>query len=64
MLDQQFQADIPLRMFVFPANENVPLPELFTQWAGIAQEPAALDPADIDANRESWLAAWRDVVLR
>lgn len=64
MLDQQFQADIPLRMFVFPANENVPLPELFTQWAGIAQEPAVLDPADIDANRESWLAAWRDVVLR
>lgn len=64
ILDEQFQADIPLRMFVFPANENVPLPEPFIQWAGIAQEPATLPPADIDANRETWLAAWRDVVLR
>jgi thiamine transport system substrate-binding protein len=64
MLDEQFQADIPLRMFVFPANENVLLPEPFTQWAGIAQQPATVDPAGIDANRETWLAAWRDVVLR
>jgi ABC transporter substrate-binding protein (ThiB subfamily) len=30
MLDTDFQADIPLQMFVYPANPSAALPELFT----------------------------------
>ncbi|NJN54570.1 MAG: thiamine ABC transporter substrate-binding protein [Anaerolineae bacterium] len=64
MLSQPFQEDIPLNMFVFPANENATLPPAFVEWAQIPEQPATLSPAEIDANRESWIEAWTEVVLR
>jgi thiamine transport system substrate-binding protein len=64
MLGERFQEDIPLRTFVFPANQNARLPEVFAEWAGVAEAPASLDPAAIDANREAWIEAWTEVVLR
>jgi thiamine transport system substrate-binding protein len=64
MLDLPVQNDIPLQMFVYPANENATLPELFTQFGQIPANPAALDPADIEANREAWIEAWTNVMLR
>jgi thiamine transport system substrate-binding protein len=64
MLSRRFQEDIPMHMFVFPANRNAELPEVFAQWAEIPAEPAFLSPAEIDANREAWIQAWTDVVLR
>jgi len=64
MLSQRFQEDIPLNMFVFPANQNAALPDAFLNWAQVPEEPATLDPADIDANREAWIQAWTETVLR
>jgi thiamine transport system substrate-binding protein len=64
MLSQQFQEDLPLRMFVFPANENAALPAEFTQWVTTPAEVASLSPAEIDANRDEWIEAWTEVVLR
>ena len=64
MLSRSFQEDIPLNMFVFPANERAALPEAFVQWAQVPEETAVIDPALIDANREQWIEAWTDVVLR
>jgi thiamine transport system substrate-binding protein len=64
MLDLPFQNDIPLQMFVYPANENATLPELFTQFGQIPANPATLDPAAIEANRERWIEAWTEVMLR
>lgn len=64
LLSQPFQEDIPLKMFVYPANGTAALPDLFVQWAPVPTEPAALDPAAIDANREAWIEAWTEVVLR
>jgi thiamine transport system substrate-binding protein len=64
MLGKRFHEDIPLRMFVFPVNENAELPEEFLLYADVAEEPAELAPAEIDANREAWIDAWLDVVLR
>ena len=63
MLDKEFQEDIPLQMFVFPVNPNATLPEVFTQYAQIPDQPATLDPALIDANREAWINAWTEIVL-
>ena len=63
MLDKEFQEDIPLQMFVFPVNPNAVLPEVFTQYAQIPDQPATLDPALIDANREAWINAWTEIVL-
>lgn len=64
MLGDTFQADIPLKMFVFPVNPNVPLPDLFTAWAEIPAAPATLSPAAIDSGRDSWIQAWTETVLR
>ncbi len=62
MLDTTFQADIPLQMFVYPANPNVALPELFTAFAQTPPDPVVFDPAAIEANRQRWLQAWADVM--
>ena len=64
MLSQPFQEDIPLNMFVFPANEGVALPQAFIDWIQVPVETAVVDPAQIDANRETWIEAWTEVVLR
>jgi thiamine transport system substrate-binding protein len=64
LLDVQFQEDIPLQMFVYPANQEAALPELFTQYAQIPPQPAMVAPDEIEANREAWIAAWTDVMLR
>jgi len=64
MLSEEFQEDIPLNMFVFPANENAELPQEFVDWAQIPVEPAVISPAEIDANRDAWIEAWTEVVLR
>jgi thiamine transport system substrate-binding protein len=64
MLSRRFQEDIPMHMFVFPANQHAELPEVFAQWADISDEPALLSPAEIDAHREAWIQTWTDVVLR
>lgn len=64
MLSQSFQEDIPLNMFVFPANQDAQLPDAFVAWAQIPSEPATMSPAEIGANRETWITAWRNTVLR
>lgn len=64
MLSQQFQEDIPLNMFVFPANSEAALPEVFTQWTSVPEEPVVVDAAEIEANRAAWIEAWTEVVLR
>ena len=64
MLGVTFQEDVPMQMFVFPVNENAVLPEAFSAYAQIPEAPAQLDSADIAANREAWITAWDEVVLR
>lgn len=64
LLSQTFQQDIPLQMFVYPANQQAALPELFVQFAATPDAPATLDPAAIETNRERWIDAWTDAVLR
>jgi len=64
MLGIKFQEDIPLQMFVFPANSRAKLPEVFVKYAVVADKPAVVTPSDIEANREKWIEAWTNVVLR
>lgn len=64
MLDRAFQEDIPLKMFVFPANKTAQLPEVFQTFGQESVAPAAMDPARIAANREAWIRAWTETVLR
>lgn len=64
MLGQTFQEDMPLNMFVYPANENAALPAEFVEWTQVPQETAVLSPDAINANRDEWIQAWTEVVLR
>ena len=63
-LSKPFQEDIPLQMFVFPVSPDAELPDVFVRFAQIPANPAFVAPADIEANRETWIEAWTEVVLR
>ncbi len=64
MLSKSFQEDIPLQMFVFPANATAQLPDVFVKHAVIADKPLSISPSAIETNRDSWIEAWTNVVLR
>ncbi len=64
MLSPTFQEDIPLQMFVFPVNEKAKLDETFVKYLAIPEKPAYVSPEKIAANREKWIQAWTELVLR
>jgi thiamine transport system substrate-binding protein len=64
MLDTPFQNDIPLQMFVFPANKKAVLPEEFIKFNQVPEKPASIDPQDIANFREEWINDWEKVVIR
>lgn len=64
MLSPLFQEDIPLQMFVFPANASAKLPEVFMKHAVIAEDPATLSPKTIEMKRDQFIENWTNTVLR
>jgi thiamine transport system substrate-binding protein len=62
MLERRFQEDIPLQMFVYPANKTAKVPAVFTQNAAEPTDPFVIAPDEIAANRDTWLRQWRDAV--
>jgi len=64
MLDQAFQEDIPLHMFMFPANQDAALPDAFARFALVPAHPAEVDYTAIETHREAWIEAWAGVVVR
>jgi len=61
MLSTPFQESIPLTWFVFPANAEAALPLEFVEHTVIPPKPVQMDPATIEANRQSWLEQWSDI---
>ena len=64
LISPAFQEQVALNLFVYPANGDVALPEVMTDFAIVARDPLTLEPATIDANREAWIDEWTDLVLR
>ena len=64
LLSDTFQNDIPLQMWVFPASANAVLPQVFGDFALVAEAPAEIPAASIEQNREAWIEAWAEVVLK
>jgi thiamine transport system substrate-binding protein len=62
MLSKQFQEDMPLNMFVYPVNQTAQLPEVFTKYAQVTDQPAAISYDEIAANRDSWIGAWTEAM--
>ena len=64
MLSLPYQEDIPLQQFVYPVNPQAKLPDVFVKWSKIAEQPANLAPDVIAQNRDKWIEAWTNAVLR
>lgn len=64
MLSPTFQEDIPLQMFVFPVNPEAKLDETFVRFLQVPENPVTLSPERIAANREAWIQAWTEAILR
>jgi thiamine transport system substrate-binding protein len=63
MLGDAFQADIPVSMYVFPIRSSIALPLAFKNYGVLPDKPLSIDPKVIDANRDTWLKTWNDIVL-
>jgi thiamine transport system substrate-binding protein len=64
MLGETFQEDIPLHMWVYPANQEAELPQVLIDFGERATEPAMIPPDEIAAQREAWIEQWTEIVLR
>ena len=64
LLSPAVQADIPLSMFVFPAREGTPLPEVFTKFAAQVPHPEQLPAQGVAENLNDWLTEWGAVMQR
>lgn len=63
LLSPTFQEDIPLNMFVYPANGDAALPEAFVNFGQLADDPILMSPEEIEENREAWTERWVEIVL-
>ncbi|MBF0449732.1 MAG: thiamine ABC transporter substrate-binding protein [Candidatus Magnetomorum sp.] len=63
MLSPEFQKDIPLHMWVYPAMPDTPLPEVFVKYAQKANDPIILSPETISLNMQQWIEKWTTEVL-
>ena len=60
---EQFQAELALNLFVYPANSAVALPQEFDDFAVVPDISRTLDPGLIDENRSDWIDQWSTLVL-
>ena len=63
MLSTTFQEDLD-QMFVAPVNPDAQVDETFQKFNAVPVNSASLDPAIISQNRERWIKAWTEAVLR
>ncbi|WP_265521722.1 thiamine ABC transporter substrate-binding protein [Oerskovia flava] len=63
LLTEEFQADIPGSMYMYPADADVALPEGWAEFAPLADEPIDVAPDDITAHRDEWITAWTATVI-
>jgi thiamine transport system substrate-binding protein len=64
LVSEEFQSEIALNLFVYPAHTSVELPAEFTDYSVVAGDPYTLEPTTIDENRDDWIETWTDIVLR
>lgn len=62
MLSVEFQETIPLKWFVFPANEEAGLPGEFLEHTVIPDDPTRFEASYIAENRDRWIDQWIEVM--
>jgi thiamine transport system substrate-binding protein len=61
LLSVDYQADIPLQQFVFPAVPAARVPDVFSSFAVQVPNPLTLPPDTIAAKRDEWLNEWGSI---
>jgi thiamine transport system substrate-binding protein len=66
LIADEFQADVPLSMFVYPVRSGTPLPPEYDAFGPPPPVSAWMPlPEALDGDRiNAWIARWTDVVLR
>jgi thiamine transport system substrate-binding protein len=64
LTDIKFQEDLPLTLFVYPANSKAKLPDNFVKYSLRPESPLQLDPDLISNNLLFWLDEFTNIVLR
>ena len=64
LVSAQFQQELPLNLYVYPARTGVALPDVFAKYAVVPAQPLTVAPEEIEANRAEWQDQWTQVVLR
>ncbi|MGB4595803.1 MAG: thiamine ABC transporter substrate-binding protein [Anaerolineaceae bacterium] len=64
LLSKDFQEDMPLQMFVYPVLNDAALPEDFVKASQTPTKAATLGPKLIAENRDAWVQAWSDLMLK
>ena len=62
LLSVPVQEDIPLNMFVFPANSEAKIPQVFTDFSPVPVAPVTIDAQTIEQDREEWINEWTDTL--
>ena len=64
LVSKDFQQQLPLTLFVYPARTEAAVPQEFTDYAVRPTHPLSISPADIEANSADWIRAWTEIVVR
>ncbi|CAB4731485.1 MAG: thiamine ABC transporter substrate-binding protein [Actinobacteria bacterium] len=64
LVSPEVQAALPESMYVFPVVDDVALPADWERFAARPTQPYAVDPAEVTAERDTWLRDWSDLVSR
>ena len=62
LLSVPVQEDVPLNMFVYPANSQAELPKVFTDFSPVPVAPIEIAVETIEQNRETWINEWTDIL--
>jgi thiamine transport system substrate-binding protein len=63
LLSAEVQADLPTRMWVYPARSGVKLDPVYA-YAQEPETPVVLSPAEIRVNAPVWTETWTRTVIR
>jgi thiamine transport system substrate-binding protein len=58
LLSESFQNDMPLNMYVYPVSGAAVLPEAFTKYSVVVEDPLMLAPDIVGDNRDTWIEQW------
>lgn len=63
LLSDAVQADIPQSMYMYPVNDQIDLPQSWTDFAPLADDPFTVSIEDINTHRDEWIEQWTQTVI-